>query len=138
MLSGVTKLVIAGAGPDGGDVAPDELCPLPVELPLLDAAVVVVVAGLAAVVAVVLAVLSLLDEHPPTRTVTASAKLTTAMRPVDMDRRPAGHVLDTMAVMDFVHMAVPPSLALQSRPRTGAAQPTLRTACSRARVCFER
>ena len=99
--------MITGAGPDGGDVAPDELCPPPLLCPLpLDGTV--VEAGLAAVDAVVLAALPLPDEHPPTRTAAASATLTTAMRPVDIRRRPARPVLGTLAVMDLANMAVSP------------------------------
>ena len=41
MLSGVTKVAIAGAGPEGDDVPPEELCPLPLLCPPpLDGAVV--------------------------------------------------------------------------------------------------
>jgi hypothetical protein len=110
MLSGVTKVVITGAGPEGGDVAPDELCPLlcplPVEAPPLDG--IVVEAELAAFDVVVLAALPLPDEHPPARTVPASARLTTATRLVDMYRRPAGRILGILAVVDFANMVVPP------------------------------
>ena len=114
MVSGVTKVVITGAGPEGGDVEADELCPLPVELPLLDGAVVVAWPAAAPVVeawpaaAVALALSSLPDEHPPSRRpVTANAELNTATRRVEGRRREARRDREAMALVESVTMAVP-------------------------------